>query len=113
VFRNIITAFLVPLLGNNNPSGDTKKCQQSARSPYIIIDVILDDVSATMGLVHQVPLWFLTPPLEILVFGLEISLHCLELLFLLMKVGSPPARAQVWWCGLGAPVASGLAHDGG
>jgi hypothetical protein len=28
VFRNIIKAFLVPFLGNTNPSDDAKKCQQ-------------------------------------------------------------------------------------
>ena len=28
MFRNIVIAFLVPLLGNTNPSGDAKKRQQ-------------------------------------------------------------------------------------
>jgi hypothetical protein len=46
VFRNIITAFLVPLLGNTNPSGDAKKRQQAflaplpgmdLKTPYLVI----------------------------------------------------------------------------
>ena len=33
VFRNIVMAFLVPLLGSTNPSGDAKKHQQAFLAP--------------------------------------------------------------------------------
>jgi hypothetical protein len=46
VFRNIVMAFLVPLLGNTNPSDDVKKRQQAflaplpgmdLKTPYLVI----------------------------------------------------------------------------
>ena len=39
VFRNIVTAFLVPLLENTNPSGDAKKRQQAFLAPLPGIDL--------------------------------------------------------------------------
>jgi hypothetical protein len=46
VFRNIVMAFLVPLLGNTNPCDDAKKLQQAFlaplpgmdfKTPYLVI----------------------------------------------------------------------------
>lgn len=56
-----------------------------------------------------VALQFLTLPLELLAFNLEIGLQRLESLDLVSNLGSPPARTLVRWCGLGAPVAGALA----
>jgi hypothetical protein len=39
VFRNIVTVFLVPLLGNTNPSGDAKKRQQAFLVPLLGMDL--------------------------------------------------------------------------
>ena len=36
VFRNIVMAFLVPWLGNTNPSGDTKKHQQGIEHFWVV-----------------------------------------------------------------------------
>jgi hypothetical protein len=39
VFRNIITTFLVSLLGNTNPGDDAKKCQQVFLAPLLGMDL--------------------------------------------------------------------------
>jgi hypothetical protein len=39
VFRNIVTVFLVPLLGNTNSSDDAKKCQQAFLAPLLGMDL--------------------------------------------------------------------------
>jgi hypothetical protein len=39
VFGNIVTAFLVPWLGNTNPSGDAKKRQQAFLVPLPGMDL--------------------------------------------------------------------------
>jgi hypothetical protein len=41
VFRNIIMVFLVPLIGNTNPSDDAKKRQQAFLAPLLGIDLKL------------------------------------------------------------------------
>jgi hypothetical protein len=39
VFRNIVMAFQVPLLGNTNPSDDVKKRQQAFLAPLLGMDL--------------------------------------------------------------------------
>jgi hypothetical protein len=39
VFKNIIMVFLVPLLGNTNPSGNAKKRQQVFLAPLLRMDL--------------------------------------------------------------------------